>query len=815
MALITRLSPTARQIRVGISLIDAEVPNECTSVTLDFEDNMLKAYLRSERKCVAMYTSEELHRLVTEYAVTLTATVCGTPVQNRLEDFGALLEFVGVPPFSQSSKAFENYVSGPVNAKEPNSLALLRAVVAATCLRRTNADHASTLNLPTKRERIEWVEMTPEDRSLYDFLQRFAFAATTTRKPTTVGEGYSMVRRRGGYTSKKQAGASTNILALISMLRLTCDHGEALLPALAQQAWHNRDPALLSWSIFEKEAGLRRCAACDSKIEDADTVGPAVEEELACGHVLCESCSLTMTQTSESQSSCPKCGETIEKEQRSPSLPSGADDTDAPQNESPIAQPQYPPSAKLRALLHNLTKGLAKSSTSETRPNKCVVFSSWTKMLDLIAVALREKGVDFCRIDGWSTLSQRGKALDRFGKDPACTIVLASIGAAGEGIDLTAANSVHIVEPHWNPMAEEQAISRIHRARQDRDVEVIRYVVRDSIKNYVRWVQDHKLKLIDQALASPGADAEEVGIVRYKAAALHVNADQPNHADRTPLGDAAEPIRLFLQFVRHVDTPDARGVRPLHLASTQSEVCVGELLAASADPEDATLHGLTPLHLAARARQSNIVGRLLDPIRNWGGSTATPMAVCTVDEVGWQLLHYACRSGRPETVALLLEFLEAGGIDAGTLPSMLDACAESAQEQPLWESYLPQWVDDTSSMFLMGLERGWMNDVVGGVDRHDQLRPWVAASQLVLDAIAREIADVADEDTDTARLKETLINFNGQVRTDQGTTQLRPILRMLYQPNMRPESTHIDNFPFWSRRYAGQLADGQTAAEQP
>lgn len=54
-------------------------------------------------------------------------------------------------------------------------------------------------------------------------------------------------------------------------------------------------------------------------------------------------------------------------------------------------------------------------------------------MLDLIADALRDKGVDFCRIDGRSTLSQRGKALDRLRNDPACTVVLASIGAAGEG----------------------------------------------------------------------------------------------------------------------------------------------------------------------------------------------------------------------------------------------------------------------------------------------------------------------------------------------------------------------------------------------
>jgi len=49
-------------------------------------------------------------------------------------------------------------------------------------------------------------------------------------------------------------------------------------------------------------------------------------------------------------------------------------------------------------------------------------------------------------------------------------------------IDLTAANTVHIVEPLWNPMAEAQAIDRIHRIGQQRPVTVIRYIIRDSIE---------------------------------------------------------------------------------------------------------------------------------------------------------------------------------------------------------------------------------------------------------------------------------------------------------------------------------------------
>jgi hypothetical protein len=50
-------------------------------------------------------------------------------------------------------------------------------------------------------------------------------------------------------------------------------------------------------------------------------------------------------------------------------------------------------------------------------------------------------------------------------------------------IDLTAANSVHIFEPHWNPMAEAQAVDRIHRIGQQHDVEVVRYIVDESIES--------------------------------------------------------------------------------------------------------------------------------------------------------------------------------------------------------------------------------------------------------------------------------------------------------------------------------------------
>ena len=49
-------------------------------------------------------------------------------------------------------------------------------------------------------------------------------------------------------------------------------------------------------------------------------------------------------------------------------------------------------------------------------------------------------------------------------------------------VDFVAANHVHLVEPNWNPMAEAQAVDRVHRIGQTRDVVVTRYIVNDSIE---------------------------------------------------------------------------------------------------------------------------------------------------------------------------------------------------------------------------------------------------------------------------------------------------------------------------------------------
>ena len=49
-------------------------------------------------------------------------------------------------------------------------------------------------------------------------------------------------------------------------------------------------------------------------------------------------------------------------------------------------------------------------------------------------------------------------------------------------MDLKIANRVHIIEPHWSPMAEAQAVDRVHRIGQAQEVLVTRYIAKNSIE---------------------------------------------------------------------------------------------------------------------------------------------------------------------------------------------------------------------------------------------------------------------------------------------------------------------------------------------
>lgn len=94
----------------------------------------------------------------------------------------------------------------------------------------------------------------------------------------------------------------------------------------------------------------------------------------------------------------------------------------------------------------------------------------------------------------------RSKAIEAFRDDPEIQVILVSIGAGGVGLNLTAASKVFMMEPQYNPAAEAQAVERVHRLGQVRDVEIVRYIMRGSIEEKILEIQEEKMKMADMTM---------------------------------------------------------------------------------------------------------------------------------------------------------------------------------------------------------------------------------------------------------------------------------------------------------------------------
>lgn len=92
---------------------------------------------------------------------------------------------------------------------------------------------------------------------------------------------------------------------------------------------------------------------------------------------------------------------------------------------------------------------------------------------------------------------------------PRPTILLISLRAGGVGLNLTAASNVFIMDPWWSFAIEAQAIDRVHRMGQIRDVSVTRFMVKDSIEGRMLRVQERKMNIAGSLGLRVGGDESE------------------------------------------------------------------------------------------------------------------------------------------------------------------------------------------------------------------------------------------------------------------------------------------------------------------
>ncbi|RME23596.1 MAG: DEAD/DEAH box helicase, partial [Deltaproteobacteria bacterium] len=152
-------------------------------------------------------------------------------------------------------------------------------------------------------------------------------------------------------------------------------------------------------------------------------------------------------------------------------------------------------SSKIDLLMETLDELLAAG-------HKALVFSQWTALLDRVEPHLHNADIDFVRLDG--STRDRQAVVERFQDPDGPPVFLISLKAGGTGLNLTEADHVFLLDPWWNPAAEDQAADRAHRIGQDKPVMVYRIVAEDTVEERILQLQEQKRRLADAALG--GAD---------------------------------------------------------------------------------------------------------------------------------------------------------------------------------------------------------------------------------------------------------------------------------------------------------------------
>ncbi|KAL5432753.1 hypothetical protein PMIN06_004428 [Paraphaeosphaeria minitans] len=467
--------------------------------------------------------------------------VTGTPIQNRLDDLGALFRFIKLHPFDHTS-GFNQWIMGPFKNADPDVVPRLQLLVSSITIRRVK-DKVLEIELPSRTDQIVRLKFSNDEQKLHDW-----FEADSSRKVNAVTAGDKM----GGKSYAR-------ILTAITNLRLICAHGRDLLNEEALKltdgmtydnpmeiadddnvdaATINRHQAYDMLELF-RQMDNDECAipGCGAKLasQDADEF----EEDDAradisgvmtsCYHMVCAKHTrgfrqdLQKTIMQEGLCTCPFCDARITPilfELKKSDYTSYMQEQERLKRDPKLAKKigaYNGPSSKTKALLEDLAEYRAWTEANPTEPPiKSVVFSTWTTHLDLIEIALSKNNHKYVRLDGRMPREARNRSLSAFDKDPSVIIILVSIGAGGLGLNLTKANKAFVMEPQFNPAAEAQAVDRVHRLGQTRPVTIKRFIMEGSFEEKMLELQRKKKDLANLAMTREKSSKEQAAKQRLE-----------------------------------------------------------------------------------------------------------------------------------------------------------------------------------------------------------------------------------------------------------------------------------------------------------
>ncbi|KAI0675210.1 SNF2 family N-terminal domain-containing protein [Trametes maxima] len=385
----------------------------------------------------------------------------GTPLQNNLQELVSLMNFILPDQFAEDLDSlravFKTKGDSKITLLAQQRVSRAKKMMTPFVLRRRKDQVLQ--DLPKKTERIEWCDMTPLQKSIYnDALQRSRKTifdlendgAETPDAPATNGKGKAPKKKTRANARTKDKMYLENSSNVLMDLRKAASH-----PMLFRRRFTDDKLTAITRLLLKEPDFKKRGAIFEYVKEDMEVMTDAELQEFCATYK---------------------------------SLRRFVQDEDC-----------YMQAGKIKVLLNLLER-------YKEDGRRILIFSQFTQILDIIQRVLDIKKVKYLVLTGSTPVDVRQTLVDEFTEDESIPIFLLSTKAGGMGINLTAASVVIMFDQDFNPHNDKQAQDRAYRIGQKRDVDVVKLITKGSIEEDMLALGMTKLAL-DEAVA--GEDAEE------------------------------------------------------------------------------------------------------------------------------------------------------------------------------------------------------------------------------------------------------------------------------------------------------------------
>ncbi len=129
---------------------------------------------------------------------------------------------------------------------------------------------------------------------------------------------------------------------------------------------------------------------------------------------------------------------------------------------------------------------------------KVLIFTQFVEMGNILKEIIKnELFTTPLFLEGSQSQNQRKKILNQFQDDPKSKVFILSLKAGGTGLNLTQANNVIMYDLWFNPAVENQAIDRAFRIGQEKNVNVYRFITKNSFEEKINKMINAKKELTE------------------------------------------------------------------------------------------------------------------------------------------------------------------------------------------------------------------------------------------------------------------------------------------------------------------------------